>query len=81
MAVSSLTRRKVKPLNNCAACDYFLHSRLVPSSHNFSILARESKMYLLEIKKRLLIIKDKVSVNININYPALYLLDKVFLRV
>ena len=43
---------------------------------NFSVLAHENKKYLLEIKESLLIIRDKPSLNRNINSAPLYLLIK-----
>ena len=50
---------KVKPPNNSAICDHLLHCKFLPSFDNFSVLAHESKKYLLEIKESLLIIRDK----------------------
>ena len=49
----------------------------LPSFDNFSVLAYESKKYLLEIKESLLIMRDKPSLNRNINSAPLYLVDKV----
>ena len=42
-----------------------------------SVLAYKSKKYLLEIKESLLIMRDKPSLNRNINSAPLYLFDKV----
>ena len=44
---------------------------------NFSVLAHEHKKYLLEIKESLLIMRDKPSLNRNINSAPLYLFYKV----
>ena len=69
IGVSPLTGKKVKPSNNSAICG--------PSFDNFSVLAYENKKYLLEIKESLLIMRDKPSLNRNINSAPLYLFDKV----
>ena len=77
IGVSPLTGKKVKPSNNSAICDHLLHCNFLPSFDNFSVLAYESKKYLLEIKESLLIMRDKPSLNRNINSAPLYLFDKV----
>ena len=69
--------RKVKPSNNSDICDHLLHCNFLPSFDNFSVLAHENKKYLLEIKESLLIMRDKSSLNRNINSAPLYLFDKV----
>ena len=76
-SVSPLTGKKVKSSNNSAICDYLLHCNFLPSFDNFIVLAHENKKYLLEIKESLLIIRDKPSLNRNINSAPLYLLDEV----
>ena len=65
--MSPLTERKVKPSYNSAVCDHLLHNNFLPSFDNFSILAYENKTFLLEIKESLLIMRDKPSLNRNIN--------------
>ena len=75
--MSPLTGKKVKPSNNIAICDHLLHGNFLPSCDNISDLADEKKMYLLEIKENLLIMRDKPSLNRNINSAPLYLFDKV----
>ena len=77
IGVSPLTGKKVKPSNNSAICDYLLHCNFLPSFNKFSVLAYENKKYLLEIKESLLIMRDKPSLNRNINSAPLYLFDKV----
>ena len=67
IGVSRLTGKMDKPSNNSAICDYLLHCNFLPSFDNFSVLAHENKKYLLEIKESLLIIRDKPSLNRNIN--------------
>ena len=44
---------------------------------NFSILTHENKMHFLEIKKNLLIMRDKQPQNRNISSAPLYLFSKV----
>ena len=77
IGVSPLTGKKVKPSNNSAICDHLLHCNSVLSFENFSDLAHENKKYLLEIKESLLIMRDKPTLNRNINSAPLYLFDKV----
>ena len=77
IGVSPLIGKKVKPSNNSAVCDHLLDCNFLPSFDNFSILAHENKKYLLEIKESLLIMRDKLSLNRNINSAPLYLFDKV----
>ena len=77
IGVSLLTGKKVKPSNNSAICDQLLHCHFLPSFDNFSVLAHENKRYLLEIKESLLIMRDKPSLNRNINSASLCLLYKV----
>ena len=73
IGVSPLTGKKIKPSNNSAICDHLLHCNFLRSFDNFSVLAHENKKYLLEIKERLLIIRE----HRNINSAPLYLFDKV----
>ena len=75
--MSPLTGKKLKPIKNSAVRDYLPHCNYSPSFDNFSILAHENKNFLLEIKKSLLIMRDKPWLNRNINSAPLYLFDKV----
>ena len=77
IGVSLLTGKKVKPSDNSAICDHLLYCNFLPSFDNFSVLDHENKKYLLEIKETLLIMRDKPSLNRNINSAPLYLFDKV----
>ena len=76
IGVSPFNGKKVKPSNN-SDIDNLLHCNFLPSFDNFSVLAHENKKYLLEIKESLLIMRDKPSLNRNINSAPLYLFDKV----
>ena len=73
--------KKVKPSNSSAIWDHLVHCNFLPSFGNFSVLAHENSKYLLEIKESLLIMRDKASLNGNINSAPLYLFDKVSKQV
>ena len=69
--MSHLTGKKIKPSNNRAVCYHLLNCNFLSHFDNFSILARENKKYLLEIEESLLIMRDKLSLNRNINFAPL----------
>ena len=77
IGVSPLTGKKVKPSNNSAICDHLLQCNFLASFDNFSVLVHKNKKHLLEIKESLLIMREKPSLNRNINSAPLYLFDKV----
>ena len=77
MGVSPLTVKKVKPINNNSVCDHLLHCNYLPSFNNFRILAYKKKKFLLKIKERLLIMRDKPSLNRKISSTLLHLFDKL----
>ena len=77
IGLSPLTGKKVIPSNNSDISDRLLHCNFLPSFNNFRVLAHENKKHLLEIKETLLIMRDKPSLNRNINSAPLYLFDKV----
>ena len=81
MGVSPFTEKKVKRSNNSTVFDHLFHCNFLPSFDSFSILAHESKKYLLGILESLLIIRDKPSLNKNINSAPLCLFDKVSLGI
>ena len=64
--VLPLTGKKFKPVDNSAARDHSLPCNYFPSFNNFTILPRENKKFLIEIKESVLIMKDKPSRNRNI---------------
>ena len=76
IGVSPLTRKKVKPKGS-AVSDHLLLCKHSPSFENFSVLTKENKKFLLQLKESLLIMKDKPSLNRNIRSTPLYLFDKV----
>ena len=75
VGISPLTRKQVKPKNSSLA-DHLLFCIHSTSYDDFSILTRENKKFLLELKESLLIMRDKPSLNRNITSAPLYLFDK-----
>ena len=71
-----MTKKKVKPKGS-AVSDYMLLCNHPPSFENFSVLAKESKKFLLEFKESYQIMRDKPFLNRNIRSAPLYLFDKV----
>ena len=76
-AVSPLTGRKVKPVINSAVLDHSLHCNYLSSFDNFSILYHENKKFLFEIKESVLIMRDKSSLNRNLNSTPSHPFEKV----
>ena len=75
IAVLPLKRKQVKPKNSSVA-DHLLLCNHSASYDDFSILTRENKKFLLELKESLLIMRNKPSLNRNITSAPVYLLDK-----
>ena len=75
ISISLLTRKQVKSKNNSLA-DHLLFCNHSASYDDFSILTRENKKFLLELKESLLIMRDKPSLNRNITSAPLHLFDK-----
>ena len=73
---SALTMKKVKPKGS-AVSDHLLLSIHSPSFENFSVVTKENKGFLLELKENLLVMRDKPSLNRNIRSAPSYLFDKV----
>ena len=76
IGISPLTRKQVKPKNSSVA-DHLLLCNHSASYDDFSILTRENKKFLLELKESLLIMRDKPSLNRNITLAPLYLFGRV----
>ena len=74
--ISPLTRKKVKPKGS-AISGHLLLCNHSSSFEYFSVLTKENKKFLLELKESLLIMTDKPSLNRNIRSAPLYLFDKV----
>ena len=75
IGISPLTRKQVKSKNSSIA-DHLQLSNHSASYDDFSILTRENKKFLLELKESLLIMRDKPSLNRNITSAPLYLFNK-----
>ena len=75
IGISPFTRKQVKPKNSSVA-DHLLFSNHSAFYGDFSILTRENKKFLLEFKERLLLMRDKPTLNKNIISAPLYLYDK-----
>ena len=75
IGISTLTKKQVK-LKNSSVADHLLFCNHSASYYDFSILTRENKNVLLELKESLLIMRDKPSLNRNITSAPLYLFDR-----
>ena len=75
IGISLLTKKKVKPKGS-AANSHLLLCNHSPSFEHFSVLTKENKKFLLELKESLPKMRDKPSLNKNIRSALLYLLDK-----
>ena len=75
IVMSPLTRKQVKPENSSVA-DHLLLCNHSASYGDFSILMRENKKLLLELKESLLIMRDKPSLNKTITSAPLHLVNK-----
>ena len=71
-----LTKKKVKAKDS-AVTHHLLLCTHPPSFENFRGLTKENKIFLLELKEGLLIMRDKPSLNRNIRSTPLYLFDKI----
>ena len=76
IGISPLTRKKVKPKSS-AVTNHLLLCNHSSSFENFSVLTKENKKFLLELKESHLIMRDKLSLSRNIRSAPLYLFDKV----
>ena len=74
IGISPLTKKQVKPRNSSIA-DHLLFCNHSASYDDVSILKRENKKFLLQLKESLLIMRDKPSLNRSITSAPLYLLD------
>ena len=83
IGISPLTKKQVKPENSSLA-DHLLFCNHSASYDDFSILMRQNKKFLLELKESLLM-TDKPSLNRNITSAPLHLStgpsNKIFVRI
>ena len=71
-----LTKKKGKP-KGTAVSDHLLFFNHSPSFKNFSVLTKENRKFVLELKESLLIMRDKSSLSRDIRFAPLYLFGKV----
>ena len=76
IGILPLTKKKFKPKGSTVS-DHMLLCNHSPSFENFSVLTKENKKFLLELKEILLMMRDKPSLNRNIRSAPLYLFDEV----
>ena len=76
IGISPLSKKKVKRKGS-AVSDYLLLCNHPSSFESFSVLTKENKQLLLELKEILLIKRDRPSLTRNMRSAPLYLLDKV----
>ena len=76
IGISPLIKKKVKPKGS-AVSDHLLLCNHSPSLENVSVLTKENKKFLLQLKESLLIMRHKSSLSRNIRSPPLYILDRV----
>ena len=77
IGISPLTLTKVKPLAESSIRDSLLFYNHEPSFDDFTILAQGTDKFLSEIKKSLLIKRDKPILNKTISSAPLFLFGKV----
>ena len=75
IGILPLTRKQIKPMDSSVA-DHLLLCNHPASYDDFSILTRENKNFLLELKVSLLIMRNKASLNRNITSAPLNLFDR-----
>ena len=74
IGISPLTKKKVKP-KGCVIGNHLLLCNHSPSFESFSVLTKENRKFVLGLKKSLLIMRDKHSLNRDIRLAPSYLLD------
>ena len=79
IGILPLTRKKVKHKNSSVG-DRLLFCNHSASYDDFSVLMRENKTFLLELKESLLVMIDKQSFNSSITSSPLYLFDRALLE-
>ena len=77
MGVSHLTGKRLQPsiYKHSAIGDHLLLSGHQVSIDDFSILTRESKNFILEVKESLLILRDKPALNKTVMSSPLFLFN------
>ena len=75
IGLSPLTFKKCKPSKESAVRDHLLFCDNEPSFEEFSVLAKASSKFSLEIKESLLITRDMPNLNRNTASVELFLFD------
>ena len=76
IGISPLTKKNVKP-KGVAVSDHLLLCNHSSSFEKFSVVTKENRKLVLELKESLLIMRGKPSLNKNIRSAPLYLFDRV----
>ena len=75
IGITQLTRKQVKPKYS-SVIDHLILCNHSASYDGFGNLTRDNEKFLLELKERLLVMRDKPSSNRNITSAPLYLFDR-----
>ena len=75
IGISPLIFKKTKPSRESAVRGHLLNCNNILSFEEFTILANENNKFVLEIKERLLIKRDRPILNKNISSVKLFLFD------
>ena len=70
-----MAKKKAKPKGS-AVSNHLLLCNHLPSFETFSVLPKENRKFVLELKEILLIMRDK-RLNRNVRSASLYLFDRV----
>ena len=73
IAILLLPNKSVQPRKDSAAYHHLLNYNYSPTFEDFIVLCHENKKYLLEIKKSVLIMRDRPSMNQTVGSSPLYL--------
>ena len=77
--ISALAKKKNKPEGRVVS-DYLLLCDHSPSFETFSVLTKDNRKSVLELKENTLMMRDEPSLHRNIRSAQLYLFDRVQLR-
>ena len=75
IGLSPLTFKKCKPSKESAVSDHLLFCNNDPSFEEFSVLAKASSKFSLDIKESLVIKRDTPNLNRNTAFVELFLFD------
>ena len=75
IGILPLTNKMVQPRTDSTVCHHLLNCNYSPTFEDFSVLCHENKKYLLELRESLLIMRDRPSMNRNVQFTPLYLFE------